>query len=445
MTADNYDSLIHSDSFDVRGSACPACGCHVAVPFFDGGAQPLATLAWPGSAEEARGLKRLPLDFVRCFECGHIYNSSFKYEEVPYSEKPNLMFNKGTGWAEFIRKIQGDILSRLPDRPTVVEIGHGAGSFLSSLASSRPGGRYVGFDPHGAFSESNLVQLRQELFDPARHLISIRPDILVSRHVLEHMTNPLGFLQKISCVAASMRIRVLAYLEVPCIDRVLETGRTTDFYYEHCSQFTTGSFTRMLESSFSSVEDIGHGYDGEVVYGFVRLGEGSPLHLGHAREARRFHDASRRGCKTIKGQLDELHASGRRIAIWGGTGKGAAFINRYGADAERFPIVVDSDADKLGTFVPGTGQKIRSRDWLRSNMVDVVIIPSQWRVCDIIDEIHGLGIIIGSVLIEHNGMLVDYCRDPHPYRALAFGRSTCPYETGAVSQKPSARRQAGKG
>ena len=78
-------------------------------------------------------------------------------------------------------------------------------------------------------------------------------------------------------------------------------------------------------------------------------------------------------------------------------------------------------------------------------MVDVVIIPSQWRVCDIIDEIHGLGIIIGSVLIEHNGMLVDYCRDPHPYRVSAFGRSTRPNEPEEVSQKSSALRQAGKG
>ena len=26
---------------------CPACGHHVAVPFYDGGQQPLTTLAWP--------------------------------------------------------------------------------------------------------------------------------------------------------------------------------------------------------------------------------------------------------------------------------------------------------------------------------------------------------------------------------------------------------------
>ena len=404
------------DPLDVCSSTCPACGCHAAVLFFEGGAQPLATLAWPSSAKAAREMKRLPLDFVRCVECGHIYNSEFEYDEVPYSEKPNLMFNTGSSWSDFIRRIQGEILSRAPERPVVVEIGHGDGSFLSALADIRPKGRYIGFDPHGATGNSNLVELRQELFDPVQHLISIRPDIIISRHVLEHMTDPLGFLQKMSCVAATMRMDVLSYLEVPCIDRVLETGRTTDFYYEHSSQFTTGSFTRMLETSFSFVEEIGQGYDGEVIYGFVQMGEEHPSRLKHMQEARDFRDAARRSMGAISSQLDELWSSGRRIVIWGGTGKGAAFIGRYGVDAKRFPIVVDSDPDKVGTFVPGTGQVIRSCSWITDNPVDVVIIPSQWRARDIVDEIEGLGIVVETILIEHKGMLVDYTRDAHPYR-----------------------------
>src|SRR5258707_14571963 len=75
-------------------STCPACGHHVAVPFFSGH-QPLATVAWPKSAAEARAMPKLPLDFMRCVDCGHVFNAAFDYAAVPYSEKPNLMFNKG--------------------------------------------------------------------------------------------------------------------------------------------------------------------------------------------------------------------------------------------------------------------------------------------------------------------------------------------------------------
>jgi len=62
---------------DICQSVCPACGFQIAAPFFSGGAQPLATLAWPASAESARAMPRLPVDFVRCVECGHVYNPAF--------------------------------------------------------------------------------------------------------------------------------------------------------------------------------------------------------------------------------------------------------------------------------------------------------------------------------------------------------------------------------
>ena len=50
-----------------------------------------------------------------------------------------------------------------------------------------------------------------------------------------------------SFAAACCNIKPLLYIEVPCIDRAIETRRTVDFYYEHNSQFSTSSFSRMLD------------------------------------------------------------------------------------------------------------------------------------------------------------------------------------------------------
>jgi hypothetical protein len=194
----------------------------------------------------------------------------------------------------------------------------------------------------------------------------------------------------------------------------LQTGRTVDFYYEHNSHFTTESFTRMLQRCASSVDRVCHGYHGEVISGLATLG-GSRQAVVYAREAEAFHEAAREGLTTVAVQLDELHASGRRIAIWGGTGKAAAFINHYQVDAARFPLVVDSDQGKVGTHVPGAGQKIQWRDHLRTEPVEVIIIPMQWRARDILHEIQAAGIRCEQVLIEHQGRLIDFHRDEHPY------------------------------
>lgn len=401
----------------VRESTCPACGYHVAVDFFDGGSQPLATIAWPTSAVEARNLPRLPLDFVCCVGCSHIYNASFEYGQIPYSEKPNLMFNEGAIWSSFIREVRARILELLSADPVVVEIGHGDGSFLASLARGRRSGRFIGFDPHGAMKRDEPVILRPEIFDPQRHLKELQPDLIITRHVLEHLIDPLGFLQQISFISGCLGMAPLAYFEVPCIDRVLATGRTVDFYYEHSSQFTTRSFTRMLAGCAADVIDIGHGYDGEVVYGFLRLGQ-DPDQIRYADEARLFYAGSRDATDTIRAQLSELYNAGKRVAVWGGTGKSAAFMQHYGMDEARFPIVVDDDINKADTFVPGTGQRIRFRDWLLDNPVDVIIIPPQWRAADIVAVMKASGIRAQTVLIEHRRRLTDFHEEDHPYRRV---------------------------
>jgi hypothetical protein len=110
----------------------------------------------------------------------------------------------------------------------------------------------------------------------------------------------------------------------------------------------------------------------------------------------------------------------------------------------RFPIVVDSDTAKVGTFVPGTGQEIRSREWLKENLGAVVIIPPQWRALDIVLEMERAGISFKQVLIEHGGALIDYFADSHPYDLGKYRRASLdaiansnppPYVNGEASSR----------
>ena len=399
---------------DIISSMCFACGHHLAMPFFYGFKQPLATIAWPSSKAEARAMRRLPIDFVRCVSCGHIYNKAFCYEDVPYSDKPNLMFNQGYAWSAFITQQLQAMQSMLPEAAVVLEIGHGDGSFLSALSNLMPKAKLIGFDPNGAAGNHQHIELRSELFVPSVHMAQLKPDIIITRHVLEHLTHPLAFLQEISYIAAQLNLPTKAYFEVPCVDRVIETGRTVDFYYEHSSQFTTRSFRSMLEKAGVETLQLGHGYDGEVVYAFVYMATGLE-HFRMAEESAQYANAVGVARETIGAQLREFIAAKKAIAIWGGTGKSAAFINHYELDATRFALVVDSDAAKVGTFVPGMGQEIQFRDVLKNKAIDIIVIPPQWRAADILREMKKHHITAGQILIEHNGKLIDFERDPHPY------------------------------
>lgn len=360
-------------------------------------------------------MPRHPQDFVQCPACSHVWNRSFRYDAIPYQNNPNRMFNRGGAWKGHLAQTRDGLLGHLPEAPTVVEIGCGEGHFVRGLAEACNGrGRFVGFDPNASPETGLGVEFHARLFDPLVDMASYAPDAVVIRHVLEHLTEPAALLDQLTWGAARLDKPCFLFAEVPCIDRVFETDRVADFFYEHAAHFTTESFHALMARA-GEVLELGHGYDGEVVYARVQLELPAKLQE-RAAAASRFLQRADENRTAIRTQLDALAASGDKVAIWGGTGKAAAFIHQFGADAQRFPLVVDSDPDKAGTYVPGTGQEIVFRDALKTLAVDVVIIPTQWRAKDIAAEMALEGIRPRKVLIEHGGLMVDFVVDEHPYQ-----------------------------
>jgi hypothetical protein len=172
---------------------------------------------------------------------------------------------------------------------------------------------------------------------------------------------------------------------------------------------------RMLSRCGLVEQRIGHAYQREVLYAFVRLGRGHSQ-LEHARAVETFRGRAREALARLGRQLDGLAASGRTVAIWGGTGEAAAFIAQVGADAHRFPVVIDAEPDAIGTYVPDTGQQIRSPEWLRENPVDVVVVAVQRSARDVMREITASGIRCETIMIESGGRLVDHVAESRSLR-----------------------------
>jgi hypothetical protein len=396
-------------------SQCPVCHYSLAASFFCGGEQPLATLGWAKSSEEALEMPRHPLDYVQCPRCTHVFNRSFSYDVIPYTNKPNRMYNNGLIWQGHLAETRNVSVSKLPQNPTVIDIGCGDGHFVRGISELFSGkGRFIGFDPNASGESGMGVEFHSRFFQPLQDIQQFEPDLLVMRHVLEHLTDPSAFIDNLALGASRLAKPVYLFAEMPCIDRVFATRRLVDFFYEHPSHFTTQSFDILMKQG-GNLLVLNHGYNGEVIYGLVELGLPN-AYKDNIQKAVAFYQLAIASQKEIQAELTQLASNGKRIAIWGGTGKGAAFIHFFDADSTKVPVVVDSDMSKVGSFVPKMGQAIQYRDILKKQKIDILIIPSQWRSQDIIAEMERAEIAVESVLIEHNGRLVDFHKHQHPYK-----------------------------
>lgn len=387
----------------------------MSAKFFDGGTKTLAALGWPVNYTQAINMDKYLLDYVQCMRCSHIWNTLFDYRVIPYEENPNKMFNTGALWQLYIKKMLKQLNAYLPEHPTVIDIGCGNGHFIRDLAKINPtSGRFLGFDPNTSGESGNGIEFVPGYFEPITDIKKYQPDLIIMRHVLEHLEDPAEVLEQLALASLSLNKPIYFFAETPCVDLAVNLGRVVDFFYEHPSQFTKNSFSRLMQLG-GEVHWINTDYGDEVVNGLVRLSVNREA-VQQGKDAQIFSKLTQTSKQNIIAELNSLFESEQSLAIWGGTGKAATFIQHYQLDNDRFPYVVDSDSEKVGTFVPGMGQEIRHSSELTVIPADIIIITTQWRAADIYAEIKSRNIHYKKIVLEYNGYLVDFEIGNHPYR-----------------------------
>lgn len=373
---------------------CPACASTQTQFFHNFPRIPLVSLSLPTTREGALNAPKFPLNFYNCLACGHVYNVAFREHCLSYQNENNLMYNNGSSWRTYCQQLSESIDFSFG---TVVDIGAGNGEFLTQVKKQNPDTRCIAFEPGlGALicQESGL-ETYQKLFVPSIDLELTQPNIIIWRHVCEHLQYPRKFIAELSYQAVQNSQQFLLLAEVPCIEKALKQGRISDFFYEHPQHFTSRSFRKMFESCGWVTHDFFMAYNQEVV---VWVGRPDPrAFVPQPREIE---------ANAIRETINYLLATRDRVAFWGGTGKGAAFLNAYGVNS-RFRVI-DSDHRKAGRYVPGTGQLIEHSGSLLVNPVDTVIITTRWRAADIYAEIKRDYPMVKEILIVDGNFIREY-------------------------------------
>ena len=334
------------------------------------------------TTREALRVPRADMDLSFCRTCGHFFNSAFDSTLMGYQGHYENALHFSLHFREYANSVAEHLVSRYDlVAKEVLEVGCGSGEFLE-LICEKGGNSAVGFDPSKACLEhpnrSPRVKIIPDFY--SEEYQNVKTDLVVCRHVLEHIEAPLDFIRGLRNAARSNS--TVFYIEVPNGRYTVATDLVWDLIYEHCSYFSQQSLCRLFASAGYGIIDSNETYGGQFLYveasprNETKLAGKSPKSKAGdlARLADRFGDVYRATIAKWNAKIARWREDGKTVVLWGGGSKGVMFLNSVGACASFIDHVVDINPRKHGKYVAGTGQHIVGPTELREIGPDIVLI-----------------------------------------------------------------------
>lgn len=322
---------------------CPLCNSNFLNTIYNVRDTPIFQNKVYNTNEEARMSPVGKVSLVACWECGFVFNSDFDNDIMNY----DIQYQNEQGCSGYFRSHIDDIVSVLLnrgfDKKRIVEIGCGKGYFLEELQKNLF--NIVGFDPAYEGDNPKIVK------DYFTEKYQLDADLIILRHVIEHVSNPLELLHNIG---RANNYKGMIFIETPDFDWIVRNKTFFDIFHEHCSYFTP----RSLSNVFGNAES-GTFFNGQYMYIIARLEDllKAPkrgTNTVYPRDI--FQERLNECCKFVENHKGLLvHSAGA---------KGITFTNLTDPGGEYISYLVDINPKKQNKYIAKTAHKIISPELL---------------------------------------------------------------------------------
>ena len=364
---------------------CPICGASRCEAFVHRRGVPVHQNLLFDTQSDARRIARGDLDMNACAECGFVFNASFDPSRLSYGMGYDNTQDCSGVFDDYLDALTRYLVAeRGVHQSRIIEVGCGKGGFLRKLVSYPGAGNTgIGYDPSYIGPDSDLDGRARFVAEPYDERWADEPgDVVVCRHVIEHIGQPLDLLRAVRS-ALGNRLHARVFFETPCVQWILEGRVFWDFFYEHCSLFTEHSLATAFELSGFRVISTRHLFEGQ--YQLIEaMPVEAPIHAGPRqddilRQAREYAAAE---AVLLAQWVSEIHrrAETGRVCLWGAGAKGATFANLIDPDRTFLDCVIDLNPRKQGRFIPGSGHPIVDyREISRRGITDIVLMNPNYR------------------------------------------------------------------
>ena len=359
---------------------CPICNSTTGTEFIQIHQMPIFNNIFFKNRDEALTISRGDIILRYCKSCGHIWNSSFDPNKMNYSQAYENSLHFSERFQEYIDSLTHSLIDRYSlYHKNIIEIGSGKGDFLKIMCNlgSNKG---IGFDP--AYDPQYIpVKGTDNIFFIQDYFLSkyfsIKSDFICCRHTVEHIYQPISLMNLISDSINQSESPII-FFEVPNAIYMFKKKAIWDIIYEHYSYFTDQSLATLFKKTGFSVLNLYDSFEGQFLCIEAQKGSSkSSDTMNFPVEIKKLIDSFSIDYQTKinswKNRLDRFLSHGKKIVLWGAGSKGVTFLNVF-RNFSNINYIVDINPRKQGLFVPGTGQKIISPEFLQIYEPDIILI-----------------------------------------------------------------------
>lgn len=342
---------------------------------------------------ETEKISKGPLDLVWCERCGLLQmRQSYSLDEM-YGE--NYGYRSGLN-GSMVRHLQNKIrmleqLAKPTENDLVIDIGSNDATSLKAYQGLH---QKVGIDPTGnKFKEfyTDDISLISDFFS-ARVFRNAFPSrkakIVTSIAMFYDLEHPLDFIQDIHSVLDDEGIW---HFEQSYMPSMLKTNSYDTICHEHLEFYSFQVVKNMLERSGMRVIDVqmnavnGGSFAVTACREYAKyisnksvidwlLRQENLMGLNTLKPYQDFAERVFRHRESLKDLIESLVADGKKVFGYGASTKGNVLLQFCGLTSKHVSCIAEVNAEKFGSFTPGTNIPIISEEQARSLNPDYFLV-----------------------------------------------------------------------
>jgi SAM-dependent methyltransferase len=299
---------------------------------------------------------------IRCNDdTGFIFNAAFDINKVNYGDE----YDNNQNYSPYFESyINGQIIwllkNYVPVNSTIVEVGCGKGYYIKKIAKIRSDCKIYGFDTSYVETDEDYypnLEIFKKYYD--NEYKYLHPDVVICRHVIEHISRPEEFIR---AIRATMPENAILFLETPDVEWILKNNVIFDFFYEHCSYWNKLSLENVLRTSGFALIESKIGFNGQYLWSISKAShKTSILQIIPESYKQLCSDFSKEREQEIYTMMLKLHILNKKFTslyIWGAGAKGVSFVNLFDSCGEIVSGIIDININKQNKYIARTAHKV---------------------------------------------------------------------------------------